>query len=371
MPKIRCTKTGLIYRNPRPHLKSVHAYFPSVVRLSDTEYVATLALGEAFESTDLRSWTTRSTDGGDTWELEAPLYPGTEDRLTTDCCRISRMPDGSLAAFMVRANRDAHPNHGFANPDNLGFVPTELLLLRSQDGGRSWSEPVQIIPPLVGPEFELCAPITPVADHRLLLPTSTWRGWDGTCPNGMKMVAFISEDGGVTWPEYADVMSDVESGIIYWESKIVRLSDRLLLAVAWAYDERNNADIPNQYALSSDNGSTWTQPQSTGLQGQTMTPTVLADGRVLCLYRRMDKTGLWATVASVSEAGWENQESEPLWGYQASSENAEKRGMVESFQTLRFGAPCALTEPDGSVFAAFWAYEDCVCNIRWFRIAVD
>ena len=37
---------------------------------------------------------------------------------------------------------------------------------------------------MAGPSFELCAPVTLLGDGRWLLPTSTWRGWDGALPNG-------------------------------------------------------------------------------------------------------------------------------------------------------------------------------------------
>ena len=43
-------KTGIIYRNPHPHLKSIHAYFPSVAVLGNGDLLATMVLGEAFEA---------------------------------------------------------------------------------------------------------------------------------------------------------------------------------------------------------------------------------------------------------------------------------------------------------------------------------
>jgi hypothetical protein len=44
--------------------------------------------------------------------------------------------------------------------------------------------------------------------------------------------------------------------------------------------------------------------------------------------------------------------------------------MVENFQVLRFGAPCITALPDGTLFVAFWGYEDCVSNIRWFKLRI-
>ncbi|HDY88312.1 MAG TPA: hypothetical protein ENH82_09410, partial [bacterium] len=60
-------KTGLIYRNPVPHIKSSHAYFPSVTVMANGEMLATFVLGEAFESVNLHTHIARSKDNGETW----------------------------------------------------------------------------------------------------------------------------------------------------------------------------------------------------------------------------------------------------------------------------------------------------------------
>jgi hypothetical protein len=360
--------TGILYRNPKPHVRSVHAYFPSVVTMDNGEMLASLVLGEAFEAVNAHAWIARSTDGGASWTLEGPIYPGTPERLTSDSCRLTACPGGEVVAFMVRADRSEHPEEGLANPENIGFVPTELLLLRSRDYGRTWSAPARLEPPLVGPSFELCSPITPLRDGRWLLPTSTWRGWNGDCPNGMRMVALVSDDRGATWPAWQDVMH--VPGIIHWESKIVELPDGCLLAVAWGYDEAAARDLPNQYAVSHDGGATWTPPRSTGLLGQTLTPTLLDDGRVLCVYRRVDVPGLWLNISHLEGDDWVNEDAVPLWGHQASGLTTHSDNMAHNFNVLRFGAPCVTRAPDGALFVAFWCYEDCVSNIRWFKFRV-
>ena len=370
MRHIQCLKTGLIYRNPKPHVRSLHAYFPSVAVLDRDELLATFALGEAFEAVNLRSVAARSTDRGETWQFEGPLYPGTTERLTSDTCRITALPDGRLAVFMVRADRSEHPDDGFANSANLGFVPTELLLLRSADRGRTWSAPESLTPPLVGPAFEICCPVTPLRDGRWILPTSTWQGWNGECPNGVKMVALVSGDQGRTWPEYWEVMADPAQKVIYWESKIVELPDGRLLAAAWAYDRDRARDLPNQYTLSADGGTTWSRPRSTGLRGQTLTPFALEDGRILCVYRRMDKPGLWANLSHLAGNKWVNDSDEPLWGAGARGLTGKSRNMVKNFSVLRFGAPHLTCLADGTIFVSFWCYEDCVSNIRWLTLKV-
>lgn len=368
--KIKSLGTGLIYRNPKPNVYSVHAYFPSAVLMANGELLATIVLGEAFESPHMHTNVVRSTDNGETWQLEGPIYPGTTNRLTTDHSRTTALPDGEVVVFMSRRDRTDHPDQ-VINPETMGMVPTELMILRSQDYGHTWTEPKAFTPPLVGPSFELCCPITPLSDGRWILPTHTWPGWDGESPAGMKMVAFVSHDRGQSWPEYVDVMRDPEQRVCYWESKIVELTDGRLLAAAWAYDVVASKDYPNQYAISQDGGETWSPPRSTGLLGQTLTPFILDDGRILCVYRRMDEPGLWANLSHLEDDEWVNDSCEPLWGARTAGLTGTSGNTVQDFQVLRFGAPCITRLPDGTIFVAFWCYEDCVSNIRWFKVQID
>ena len=238
---------------------------------------------------------------------------------------------------MMRSDRAAHPDEGLANPENLGFVPTETLLLWSEDAGHTWAAPSRW-PPLVGPSFELCCPIVPLRDGRWFLPTSTWRGWDGDCPNGMKMVAFVSHDGGRSWPEYRDVMRDPEQRIIYWESKICEMPDGRLLAVAWVYDQVAAADLPNHYAISADGGNSWS-----------------LHSRRACKDRRRLRTCwktaacCWSTAASIAQGygptcrTWREIVGSMMTrrpsGARRQRLTGDSDNMVQNFQVLRFGAP--------------------------------
>lgn len=364
---LRNLQTGTVYQNMKPHVYSIHAYFPSVVVMDNGEMLASVVLGQAFESADCHTHITRSKDEGKTWQMEGPIYPGTADRITSDGCRLTASPGGEVVAFMVRSDRTMHPDEGLTNHENLGFVPTELLLLRSSDYGHTWQKPETINPPLAGPSFELCCPIIPLRDGRWILPTQTWPGWDGNCLNGIKMVAFISHDRGKTWSEYMDVMSELKGRVFFWESKIVEFSNGKLMAVAWAYDNVVSKDKLNQYSLSKDGGKTWSRPFSTGLMGQTLTPFLLDDERILCVYRRMDKPGLWANISHLDGDDWVNDSCQVLWGDQMLGLTTTEKDMARNFNVLRFGAPCICRLPDGKIFVAFWCYEDCISVIRWFK----
>lgn len=363
-------ETGLIYRNPHPEVRSVHAYFPSVAPLPGGGMIGVLALGEAFEAVNLHAYVARSADGA-AWELGERLDSGVPGRLTSDCGRLTVLPSGEVVVLLHRHDRTGHQGEGLANPVTLGFVPTEFALRRSVDGGRTFGPAEPLVPPLVGPSFELCSPIVPLADGRWLLPTSTWRGWDGDEPNGMKAVALISGDQGKTWPTHIDVMADPAHRVIFWESKIAELSPGRLIALAWAYNEEAGRDLPNHYALSNDAGATWGEPRSTGLFGQTMDVLPLAPDHLLAVYRRTDRPGLWAQLVRLQAGEWVNEAAAPIWGHQAAGLTASGANMVSNFHSLRFGAPCLRRLADGSIYLAFWCYEDYVSNIRWCRFRLE
>ena len=364
-------KTGLIYRNPAPHLKSIHAYFPSVVVLPEGEMIATMVLGEAFEALNLRTCLARSVNNGESWSLEGPLCRGNESRLTSDFARISLLPGGEPIILMARMDRTGCPGEGLSNPETSGFAPTGFLLFRTNDSGRTWSGPAAIVSPLGDVPLELCSPVIPLRDGRCVIPTSPWKTWDGGDSGVSGMITLISHDRCETWPEYGEVMTDPAGELRFWESKIIELKDGRLCAVAWVYNEALGHDLPNHYTLSGDGGKSWSKPESTGLFGQTLTPFLLDDGRILCVYRRMDKPGLWANISRIVGDRWVNDHCEPLWGHGVSGLTVANENMMHNFQVLRFGAPCITRLPDGKLFIAFWAYEDYVSNIRWFSFTIN
>lgn len=360
--------TGIIYRNPKPHVVSKHAYFPWVVNLSNGEMLASFVIAEAFEAENSNTYISRSADEGKTWSEPLPILTGDEIAGKSNCARITAVGNTEVAGIMVRSDRRKYPGEGLANPANMGFVPTEILLLRSHDNAKSWDAPIKIEPPLTGPSFEACSPIVILNDGRWIWPTSTWRDWNGYSPNGMKMIALESHDEGKTWPSYFEVMNDSANQIIYWEGKIVEMADGKLVSLAWVYDEKNGRDLPNHFSISADGGLTWSLPKSTGIHGQTAALLKLPGEKLLAVYRRIDKPGLWAEIATIHNNEWQQEKSFCIWNGTVGNGDQKPANMVHEFNELKFGAPCALLLPNSSIFVAFWCYENVVSNIRWIKI---
>ena len=102
-----------------------------------------------------------------------------------------------------------------------------------------------------------------------------------------------------------------------------------------------------------------------------MSLLALADGWILTVYRRMDETGLWANISYLQDDQWVNGACVALWGAGVDGLTGTSDNIVESFNVLRFGAPCMVKRPDDKVFVAFWCYEQCVSNIRWFKLQIE
>jgi hypothetical protein len=365
---IEIVDQGHVYRNPKPYLRSIHAWHPSLVRLDNGELLASFDLAEAVEALNYRTWLARSTDDGRTWSTPTRLLEDNpaEKRPVTHTIRIGRTRDGEVTGIGALQFR-TRPDEGLVNRENLGYTEMEVFTIRSSDGGRTFSAPLTIKPPLAGPGFETCHPIMELSDGRWLAPTSTWRGWDGDEPNGMQAVAFVSHDRGRTWPDFLAIANRSAEHVICWEVSVVELSGGRLVAVCWAFNEKTGRSLPNIYSYAAD-GVHFTPPVECGLVGQTAKLCVLADGRILCLYRRENPPGLWAQIVSIEDGRWVNQDEAVIW-QGASSAGMSGRGTnSDELSGLKFGYPSPIRLPNGDIMAVFWCVEDSQHVIRWVRL---
>jgi hypothetical protein len=330
---IHCEHTGLVYTNPTPHLRAIHAWHPSIAYLGGDELLCAFDLGQAAESLDYRTYCSRSHDGGRTWDQPKRLFHDNVTNPTTHTVRISKLRNGHLVGFGARFYRD-NSDEGLTNRATLGFVPMDLILFRSADNGFTWHGPSVISPPLEGPAFEVCHSIVELNDGRWLAPTQTWPAWDGHSPHGWMPVALVSVDQGRTWSRYLGLFDNRSESVIHFEQSMVQLADGRLLAIAWAYDKHTRETLPTPYTVSA-NGETFSASRPTGLCGQTAKLLALRDGRILCVYRRDDKPGLWAQLVRLEADHWINLEEYELWS--GDPNGTTTTNTSDQLSSLKFG----------------------------------
>jgi sialidase-1 len=367
---MKVVDTGIVYTNPKPYLRTVHAIHPTIVDLGDGEMLCEFSLAQAQEAVDHLGYQSRSLDGGKTWEFEDRTIPVNTVRPSSHTVRVSNTSTG-LVGFGARFWRDDPEVGMIANRENFGFVPMDLILIRSDDKGKTWSCPETVVPPLDGPGFEICHNILELPDGTWLAPCSTQRV-DGLPFNARQSVVLISRDKGLNWNDYGVAFDGTEDGTTHWETSVCSLGGNDLLAVTWPYHEASATHLPNRFTISNDGGKTFQPFGEIGIRGQTCKALRLDDGKILLVYRRNDKPGLWASLFDLSDSTWTMLSEMPLWG-----SNLVTSGMTgdaagsDELSALKFGFPQMIQLDSGEVFVVFWCFEDWSCCIRWIKISVD
>ncbi len=371
MPLFDIETGGHIFRDSPSCVRPRQAYFPSLIETQNGELLAGFDMGSGMESADVRTCVCRSADGGRTWSEPAPIYdPAERSYPASTLGRISRLSDGTLVALLAVCDRSRSESR-LANPETEGYVETSLGIVESRDDGRSWSAIRRIEPPIRWNAFEICSPVLEIPPDRWVVPTSTWRAWDGSCPWGMKAVAFVSGDRGNSWNHCAEVMSGWDARVASWEQKQAILSDGRVLAVCWAYSYGEQKSLPNRYALSSDQCRTFGPACEAPVDGETCTPLAMSGSRVLCAYRRIGNKGLWLHLGRIEGERWVPIDDELLWGGRQASYGIESSSKTEEMGTLQFGYPQLLQLRSGKIMLVFWCVEDGMACIRWFRIRLE
>jgi hypothetical protein len=370
MAKIDILAQGIVYCGSSADQQLRNAAFPSAAVLPSGELVVALQIGKTRNSADVRCYTSRSPDGGKSWSVPEKIFEPDESAFPVSAgIRMSRAPGGYLVGFVNVLNR-SNPEAPPTNRETGGTMEREHAIIRSRDGGRSWGPLHFFDPPFDWRCFGEPSPILALSNNRWILPSLTRLNWDGECPYGLKSFVMISEDGGATWPRYADVFDLWSNRCVTWEQKQTRLSDGRILAVTWVFDTVNKTNLPNHYTFSHDLGETYRPPLASPLRGQTCTPLALANNNILCVYRRIDKNGLWAHLARIEGTDWIPLGERCLWGEDQKAIAGPNDSSIQNQHALQFGYPQLVETAPGEYFVVFWCIEDDCSIIRCFRLAV-
>jgi hypothetical protein len=251
------------------------------------------------------------------------------------------------------------PSRPFFNPETEGLLDSRVFLALSDDGGDSWSTsrrldtaPFTMPTPITGPMLAL-------PDGRWALQFETNKTYLDTSPWRHQAVLMFSADSGRTWPAYADVGSDPDGRIFYWDQRHAVLADGSLLALFWTFD-RQTAAYRNIHARTSrDSGRTWSPIWDTGVPGQPAAAVSLPAGRIAMPY--VDRERVPTIKLRTSADGgrtWPAATELVLDDRLERAQQGSKASMQEAWSEMAafsLGLPTSAGLPGGEVLVVYYA----------------
>ena len=362
---IEVKSTGLVYRNPKPYLRSIHAWHPTIVPLGGGGMLAGFDLAEAVSAANYRSWVARSNDGGRTWSEPRRLVPGHTE--ITDFIRLSRLSDGTVLGVGQRKQPDLETQSW--NPKTYGCRPGEWFTIRSADNGETWSEPQVFEPAVTGQPWEHCHAALETADGRLLLPAGLVRTWEGKAPTASKRSPWSPATGGDLARQRRPVQRS-GGGDFPPRGEPDRAAGPRPAGGRLAVQPGGRAH--------GDEGAVRPGPRRQGVQRARVDGDTGRDHQAR-RPRRQPRNVVHAQDRPARAVGlrvadrrdrWVNEAEAPVWQGADSRMFGDGRA-AEELAGLQFGFPNPHLLEDGDVLVAFWCLEDCIHNIRWVRLGVE
>jgi len=365
---------GILYENPRPHVRSRHGYFPGLARLASGEILALFVIAQAFEAADGTTWAARSRDLGRSWELEGPLLAPELRRSAagppaSDYLKPAAFRDGTIAALGYRFQRD-DPDRGIGLEATGGLLPGEDIAVFSRDGGRSWTAPAVI--PRTRPElYEISGPALELRSGDLIAAAAPLLMPDGGNPSGQAGFLIRSRDKGRSWSDEGVFFRSPAGNLTPYESRLCEMQDGRVAAIVWAYDTAAGRSHPNHLAVSHDDGQTWSAPIDTGCPAQSSHLLWLGGDRLLTIHaHRGDDPAIAVRLVDFAGDRWRPLEELVIYGAASRRGAAGPSGLPEMFAALRFGQPSLLQLGGDDFLAVHWAIEDGQGRIRTHRLRV-
>ncbi|MCC6489819.1 MAG: exo-alpha-sialidase [Candidatus Hydrogenedentes bacterium] len=285
-------KTGdvVIYRDPQ-----FYAAFPSIVRRADGELIVAFrrapdrrVFGESGNNhVDPNSYLVlvRSKDNGQTWSQQPELILAHPFGGSQDPCML-QLNDGSIVCSSygwarvddaVRENFSETLRHG-------NFVFMGGYLVRSEDGGKTWTDP--ILPPSVPGNAAGTVFGTPSPAYNRGAMTQDEKGriyWAVASPAELEprrteVHLMTSDDGGLTWQYRCPIAKDDK--VTFNETSLYQTPNGDIVA----FMRTANFDDHTVVARSTDGGNTFEPWTSTGWQGHPHYALRLPDNRVFLVY---------------------------------------------------------------------------------------
>ena len=364
--------SGILYANAFQGDWAINAYHPKILEVAPGELVCVYRRGAAMYSDDGRSWQLRSTDNGKTWQDEGCLWDGTDDAQSYmySATSLAKVSDGEIVLTGFRTHRPT-PDTLMYNEKTGVCLPEESILLRSADGGRSWSPPEVIARPET-PLLEITGAVVECDDGRWLLPFDVSKAYDDPTPLHNAVLGLFSYDRGKTWEDLTPVAGGPDCDKTFWHAHLLKLTDGRIMTFPWTGDASGQTFLTLHRVVSEDSGRTWSTPRPTNVPGQTSYHVGLPNGLLALVYswRETDTPGIYVTVSEDDGFAWDIDHQVRIWDAYGNESLGVARTATypSSHDNIAFGAPHITHTANGDVLACFWGGTSGQMVCRYSRL---
>ena len=224
---------GVVFA-PEPETDRQSSAFPDICVLPSGRWVATFRMAPLKSPTaGQRVALCASDDQGASWSEPAEPFAPRPVNGKLGLFRkaaLTPLADGRLLASLCWVDH-SEPSLPFFNEETEGLLDTRIFFAESSDQGATWSEPVLIDPPPLDVPLPLTGPTLVMPDGALACQFEVNKPYHEPEPWRHRSALVFSQDGGRTWADPVFTSGDPENRVFYWDQRPGVLADGRVLDV--------------------------------------------------------------------------------------------------------------------------------------------
>ena len=353
----------ILFQNPNPLLVSKQGIFPGISKLPNNELIALFTIGQAFDSADQRTYTSRSSDNARTWSIPKLLHNHNYELIKES---------ESLKPLLLKNNDLIAVGYAFIRPDDLTpivnsdtfeILPLHNKISFSSNLGKNWSVPKNFN--VNNTSLEISGPCIQLNSGRIIgaappfhLKKKEHSGW-----------IIYSDDGGQNWNKLSEFYSSSDGSISTWECRLCEAGKNKIVVIFWAYDNKNKKNLSNHIVISEDGGQTFNNAIDTNIRGQASNLLWYKENILFTIHcHREEPTGLILRKVDISNNKFNVLEEFNLFSKENIS--SDSSNISKQFGSLKFGQPSLLLLKNNELLVCFWCIEENQHIIKSFIVNI-
>ena len=200
-----------------------------------------------------------------------------------------------------------------------------------------------------------------------------WKAWDDASALHVKGFAVFSDDVAATWTDRLDFPSASDTEKMYSHSRCTPMLDGRICALQWTQDVGGQRDHDLHFTTSDETATRWSNPQPTGIRGQTSWAADLGAGTIAAAYTSRDgmKPGIMVVLSEDGGHTWDLENQLMVWDAVGQEYLGvdHKPSYPASHDNIAFGKPNLARLPDGTLIASWWCTQACITQARFAKLA--